>query len=484
MPMFRKPNFYQQYYAGNLPKDLLLAMFAVSVRFSTKPSTLQFFGIDLRHAGDVLASQANRSTSEWFRGSAIDLLHGIKREAILVYHALSSTPSLRIADRSGRLVRLAHAYGLHQVDNPGSGQCILCSESTTPAEKEEMRHVWWCIYSLDSLCSRATGMPSNVVRDDIFTAMVSSNTDQLTSGDISISSRIFLETNVKRLGPLMQEAYSRSVTRPFHTCLLISSLLQDIYSTHRLAWLSPNFPAVESQMSTLKASLASIKESIPASMLLTSLSSPDLAGHLSGTHQSQLQFQLFLCLSDVLLQVPVGLRFSPIQTYSQQRRNDWAMCRHSSEDFLTLIKQWDSRYFLSVSPFISLAVWTVATLILVYEKVKPPPDPPPPGKITTKAFAMLDLFLMTSGNHWWLSKILSGTYLFLPLLPSPGTSLSTAPYSWDPAKPLYAPTESIKRFREDLKTLPNDLDLESVQPLLAQILAPLNPKYHIEVTDP
>ena len=409
IPLFRKPVFYKQYFAGDLPRGLLLAMVAASVRFSTKASTLLFFKMDLRHAGDALASEAYRDRSEWLHGTTTSLTHNIKKEIILVFHALASTPCLDIARRVGNLVRLGYAYGLHQVDSPT--QCLLCSSSTTSSEKEELRFIWWCIFFLDSVCCMATGMPQSVERNNTRTALISSNAEQFTSGNIPDSNMFCLEPDVKKICLFAREMRNQSSSQPFNTSLLVSSFIQEIYSTHRLARESLDLSNIESHLITLRVSLASIKKSILTLPTTISPSTPTPPITLGCSQQSRIQLQLFLYLSDILLHLPIGLHHHHTKPGISIPYHDWDECRRSIEDFLGVIRQWNSLYFLSVSPFISFAVWTVSALLLLQEKVNPPPKSSLRGESVANAFALLDLFLMASSNHWWLGMTLSSKYI-------------------------------------------------------------------------
>ena len=408
MSLFRKPIFFQEYHNNNVPEGLLLAMFAASVRFFTESKALQLFGMDPRHAGDALASHAHRIMNEVSRGTTAALLYAFKTEIILTFHALSSTPSLSIADRVGRLVRLAYTYGLHQVDNPG--QCILCSDSMTTSDQEELRYVWWNIHSLDMICSMATGMACNSGINKIYTAVLSCSADQFSSDNIAGSKRLFLGPDIKTIELSTQEIDLEPSSRPFNICLLIRFILEDIYSTYRHSRQSLEHSNLGLHRANLQAALVSIKESVSRSLVTAGSYNVDSSGSLSYSHHYQVQFQLYISLSEILLHIPIGLLYSRSDAYFSKQHNDWDRCREHIDQFLITIKQWDSRYFLCVSPFVSLAVWTVAALLLLQAKLKLPCKSGSFGDGTAKSVAMLDLFLMASGNHWWLSKTLAGKF--------------------------------------------------------------------------
>ncbi|GAM83809.1 hypothetical protein ANO11243_017990 [Dothideomycetidae sp. 11243] len=184
----------EQYTKGLVSPVLLSAVFAVTSGGLQHPEILALGGpvVGARHM--LLVRQA---CSPIWLSEAPAALSDLKAMFLLALFEFRSALSSRACVTIGHLVRLAYQYGIHQVD--GAESCSFETSTTSSADQEGWRYLWWSIYMLDTFCNLAAGIPSNIDIDAVCTALpmsvAESGTLELTTS-LSTRRKLFLRSEV------------------------------------------------------------------------------------------------------------------------------------------------------------------------------------------------------------------------------------------------------------------------------------------------
>ncbi|KAK2684341.1 hypothetical protein QWA68_016974 [Fusarium oxysporum] len=165
MPLFRKDKFFQQFESGAVTKDLLLVIFALTVKILGRCQLCGDLRLEerLRYLRERNALDSRTLTARWS-------LDDFRQVCLLAYYKFYEHPGEKAWLRIGHLTRKAYYCGLYQLDNRDR-----CEDNNDDdADKDLWRYVWLCIFCstpirtsrhrvLSSFTSKASGRLSSPI---------------------------------------------------------------------------------------------------------------------------------------------------------------------------------------------------------------------------------------------------------------------------------------------------------------------------------
>lgn len=155
-PLFRRHSTLSSRNSPNAPPRLKLAIHAVASRFAG-PGVLK---------GPISSTQFAQMAKNSERDSDLDI-DEIKASLLLCIHGMSESLNWEIVAEIARISRMAELYYTLKHEKDHEDTIILASgDETLSVSQESLEHetdkyrdtedwksVWWCIYSLDTICS-------------------------------------------------------------------------------------------------------------------------------------------------------------------------------------------------------------------------------------------------------------------------------------------------------------------------------------------
>lgn len=174
-PLFRKPVFYADLIANNIPDMLLAATFAVSSRFLPTRQIGKLFG-DSCKPWDNFSRIAQEKYQEEIQKNDPVTLTLIKTACLLTLYENTKAPSRQGWLLVNSAVRLALMAQLHQIDT----RDYPANDEVSAAEKEEWRFVWWTVWKLDCTLNVTACAPFGINDQMIGTGLVSTTIEDFT----------------------------------------------------------------------------------------------------------------------------------------------------------------------------------------------------------------------------------------------------------------------------------------------------------------
>jgi hypothetical protein len=391
-PLFRRPVLYAQYQRGALPRGLLLAIFAVSVRFSDMIAPDDF------SISNQLARQAALTTPSVEDSDGPLTLDDVRTACLLAYHAFHTLPGRRAWTQVGKVTRMAYNCGLHQVDNRAN--CVLYQDGVTDeGDLEESRYVWWCIYCMDSYCNITAATPFGIELDSLRTALVSTSIFNFTEDRIAPTTQTFLHSEPNYSWRTLKELKSSTGERVFNFCIIITSVLREASNLRRLLSQNPS-DRIRNRLRELDNNVSSIKLALPPRFLNPAR---DMSSLESKTVQhTRLMTLLQFHTTCILISLPEK---EPSTAHADKSRQNWESCLSYADDILTALRQWDRQFSFAADPATCLIVWLTMCLFHLQSRLEMQIDQTLEGSYTS-AVDLLMLVLEDFARYWQLPRIL------------------------------------------------------------------------------
>lgn len=122
-------------------------MFAVSIATSTN---IEIASLGFWNVSETFAFHAWQACSEIVVYGSPVTVDDLRTLFLLGLYEFRNSPNRKAWTVTGHLVRCAFHYGLHQIES-ADGCSFLDPERSTAEEREELRYLWWSIYTLDTV---------------------------------------------------------------------------------------------------------------------------------------------------------------------------------------------------------------------------------------------------------------------------------------------------------------------------------------------
>jgi hypothetical protein len=192
----------------------------------------------------------------------------VKAAIILSAYELTCSSGVNGWYMVGQTVRLAYDMGLDHLDDGqqfGAGMLL-------PEDIEEQRHVWWCVYALDTYVSATLMRPFGVTETVIKTALVGHGPQHTIEGPFTAT---FLPSDPVELQIAIQSLDYYAPQSPKVLTLLLLSMLRQVSALRRRQFQGEQ---IKHSLELVRNCLASCWFSLPSDLLEKS---PAEAGQLS-----------------------------------------------------------------------------------------------------------------------------------------------------------------------------------------------------------
>ncbi|GAQ11818.1 NADPH-dependent 1-acyldihydroxyacetone phosphate reductase [Aspergillus lentulus] len=395
MPLFRKDEFLQQYEDGTINRSILLTVLAVTAKSLGLPQGWQVGNID-----DCLQQLLKNDPLDGPTQPALQL-DAFRQSCLLAFYRFHQGHGGDAWDYISRISRKALRLGLHQLDSTdryNSFDDIL----TTPANLEEWRYVWWCIYCFDSYSNIMAATPFVVEKESIRTALVATSLEG--SSDICDGSPVkqFLPTDTRDLWRISAEMGARSTPASyFNMHIVTTTLLREAAAIFRLRRQSPS-EGLHQRRSQLADHLSAVLLSLPPQFLREARNA--FANESSVDHHARLVCLLHLHAARLLNTIT----FDPSDDSAWM--TSWERSLAHSEAIVAVIREWDSRYCSTVDPAICLIVFCTLILLYLHEIHEATPGMPALSERLQAERNILLLFLEQFAKVWALPSSLKASF--------------------------------------------------------------------------
>ncbi|KAF4257338.1 hypothetical protein CNMCM8057_003667 [Aspergillus fumigatus] len=372
IPLFWKEDFLQQYEGGTINRSLLLTVLAVTAKSLGLPHGWQVANID-----DCLQQLLKT-----------DPLDAPTQPALLL-------------DAFRRLSRKALRLGLHQLDSTDRYNSFS-DTLANPANLEEWRYVWWCIYCLD-LYSNITAATLFVLeKESIQTALVATSLEGSSDSRVGSREPQFLPTDTKNLWRISAEMGCLSTPASyFNMHIVTTSLLREAAAIFRLRRQNP-LEALRDRQSQFRDHLSAVVLSLPPQFLREARNA--FTNESSLDHHARLVCLLHLHAARLLNTITFDMSDDSEWTTA------WERSLAHSENIVAVIREWDSWYCSTVDPAICLIVFSTLILLYLHELHEAISGMPALSERLQAEKNILLLFLEQFAQIWALPKSLKVSF--------------------------------------------------------------------------
>ena len=236
-------------------------MFSLSARHSSNDFILKYSRGDPYLAGDIFARRAKLANANNENSDKPITLDDLKTAFLLCVYEYTSNPGRRSWVSAGNVVRMAYELGLHQIDTPtrdDEGSVGALSELA----KEERRHVWWCVWKLDSWVGISGATPFVVDGQVVCTAFVSTSAVELADGQAGSLPQIFLNSDVESAWGLMRDLQTSNEAKGDNMFIVANSLMRETATIRAIQSHSPT-RAIEDRHVIAINALSALQLSLP-----------------------------------------------------------------------------------------------------------------------------------------------------------------------------------------------------------------------------
>ena len=397
MPLFRRERYFQRYEHGDIDRSLIRTLVALS----TKLQGLKDLWSD-SDPDDYLRTCLDSQGGDEETPITFVSLDKFRIECLLAFYEFHQCPGHKAWLRIGRLTRRAYQCGLHQLDN--QDQCQLYDLTTIDEDEvEDWRHLWWCIYCLDSYCNITAATPFLVESDSVRTALIS--TSSPLGSDSAVNPQIFLPPDTDNLWETVKQVLSLDQNVSFNLQILTQTALRKAATLARL-WRQNPSDRLQSRFAAMENHVSSIRLALP--MRYFYLARNVVANESGPEHHARLVtlLQFHAC------RLTLGLRTN-VQQDETEWLNRWQDSLEYCEDIASVVREWDPQFCSSVDPAICFIVVSILIIVHLHTKVQSNSDPELQSRLSGYRDLLL-LFMEQFASIWRLPRFLISKYSKIP----------------------------------------------------------------------
>ncbi|KAF4837343.1 hypothetical protein CGCTS75_v001520 [Colletotrichum tropicale] len=331
-------------FLSSCSRDLVQTLVVIAAKLSGFVST-SFDSSELNaHIDQILSSV---SLQEDIAGDT-PTLDQFRKFCLLAFYEFHQFPGQQAWTRIGKLTRLAHWTGLDQLDR--LHEIVPPWTILSKDRLEEWRLVWWCIYALDSYASVSTGMPYEIDEGLINTALPQGlPTDQ--------SREFYLPYRHDGLLSLVQKLLSDSPQQPLGLEIHIISItvLRHAGRALRLHVLGRQDDCAKVVADTERR-ISEVRLALPGNLFNPRRNA--FANESAAAHHFRLVTAMHLHMAQMLMTLINCRRLAEERAWLLK----WQQVLEICQDVAAIAKQWNSSFFLSVDPAVSI----IAFIALIF----------------------------------------------------------------------------------------------------------------------
>lgn len=413
-PLFQKPKFLTLYNTDLIQGSLLAAVFAVSIATSSNP---EIASLGFRTVGDTYALYAWQACSDIVLYGSPAGPDDLKTLFLLGLYEFRNSPNRKAWNVTGHLVRQAYHYGLHQIESPG-GCSFIDQTASTASDLEELRYLWWSIYTLDTCCNLTIATPSNIDLDMVNTYLPCTAVEHWTSGQPiqTRKDRLLLRSDIEGVSELvMRTSQSKDkMTQDsegdldFIIRIINTSILRETSNVRQMA-VHNTASRVQQRWQAQFNIFAALRLSLPADYLnprrnLALAESPK-------SHALRLVTLMEVSLGQLWLSLPKRQD----RVGSKPWLMDWCAAVDVTDKIVNIVQQWDPATLHLADPAIGYIVFIFMVIVRVHNRLdRGGTGFTLTGEKSHDSWHLLKLFLLQLSNYWLLSKALYGKLFYAP----------------------------------------------------------------------
>ncbi|SPJ80010.1 uncharacterized protein FTOL_08401 [Fusarium torulosum] len=320
--------FFRQFESGAVARDLLLVIFALTVKILGQREFCGGPGLKerLRHLRERNSLESKTSASRWS-------LDDFRQACLLAYYEFHEHPGESAWLRVGNLTRKAYYCGLHQLDNHD-----LCDDNDDDDDdKDEWRYVWWCIFCLDSYSNVTSASPFVVHVESIRTSLITNS-----GRERARKAQIFLPGQPEMFWQTVEAIRSHGHNVNFNLHIITTAILREAATLYRLWWQNPS-DRLQDRLTALEHHLTEIRLALPPRYL--NIARDALHEESHHAYHARLICALHLHISRLVICLPLLLQRS-----KEERQDIWYKTLEYCQDIVAVVKQWDNQHSPSVDP--------------------------------------------------------------------------------------------------------------------------------------
>ncbi|KAL9572041.1 hypothetical protein ACKAV7_003758 [Fusarium commune] len=359
MALFRRDKFFRQFESGAVTRDLLLVIFALTVKILGRRELCDGLRLEerLRHIRERNGLDSGTSATRWS-------LDDFRQACLLAYYEFHEHPGERAWLRVGHLTRKAYYCGLHQLDNhdrcdgndDGDGDGDGDGVGGDDDDKDEWRYVWWCIFCLDSYSNITAASPFVVHVESIRTSLITN-----PGREGGRKALIFLPDQPEMFWQTVEAIASHGHNVNFNLHIVTTAILREAATLYRLWWQNPS-DRLQDRLTTLEHHLTEIRLALPPRYLNIARDALHEESHRE--YHARLICVLHLHISRLIICLPLHLQKS-----EEKRKGMWYKTLEYCQDIVAVVKQWDNQHSPSVDPAVCFIAYTVLVILhLHYRK--------------------------------------------------------------------------------------------------------------------
>ncbi|KAJ0283569.1 hypothetical protein Brms1b_004931 [Colletotrichum noveboracense] len=325
-------------------RDLVQTLVVIAAKLSGFVST-SFDSSELNaHIDQILSSV---SLQEDIAGDT-PTLDQFRKFCLLAFYEFHQFPGQQAWTRIGKLTRLAHWTGLDQLDR--LHEIVPPWTILSKDRLEEWRLIWWCIYALDSYASVSTGMPYEIDEGLINTALPQGlPTDQ--------SREFYLPYRQDGLLNLVQKLLSGSPgqTLGLEIHIISITVLRHAGRALRLHVLGKQDDCAKVVADTERR-ISEVRLALPGNLFNPRRNA--FANESAAAHHFRLVTAMHLHMAQMLMTLINCRRLAEERAWLLK----WQQVLELCQDVAAIAKQWNSSFFLSVDPAVSI----IAFIALIF----------------------------------------------------------------------------------------------------------------------
>ncbi|KAF4843017.1 hypothetical protein CGCSCA4_v008299 [Colletotrichum siamense] len=331
-------------FVSGCSRDLVQTLVVIAAKLSGFVST-SFDSSELNaHIDQILSSV---SLQEDIAGDT-PTLDQFRKFCLLAFYEFHQFPGQQAWTRIGKLTRLAHWTGLDQLDR--LHEIVPPWTILSKDRLEEWRLVWWCIYALDSYASVSTGMPYEIDEGLINTALpqgLPTNQDRAC----------YLPYRHDGLLNLVQKLLSDSPRQTLGLEIHIISItvLRHAGRALRLHVLGKQDDCAKVVADTERR-ISEVRLALPGNLFNPRRNA--FANESAAAHHFRLVTAMHLHMAQMLMTLINCRRLAEEQAWLLK----WQQVLEICQDVAAIAKQWNSSFFLSVDPAVSI----IAFIALIF----------------------------------------------------------------------------------------------------------------------
>ncbi|KAH8686340.1 hypothetical protein BGZ61DRAFT_589546 [Ilyonectria robusta] len=392
-PLFRQGTLLEQVENGAIVDPLPSVIYALS----TKAMETDFWcgNVDVHAALSSLADSTTVDVDSVVEPLA---LNQWRTACLLAWYCFHQTPGKAEAIRIAVLTQKAYQCGLHQIDSVQNRVSFGWDKMSEPM-LEDWRHIWWCVYILDCYASFSTATPHQVETQSIRTALVGS-TPQLDPNQNLTPQKLFLPPDAAGLWTLVQDISRSEGDKASSLHLVVSILLKEVVTTHRLYGQNP-CTSLGERMSALEDHLSAVQLALPTNYMRQTR---DI---LHGESDAHFHWRLLTLLKVHSARLIIRLPCHSLNPSEWDAR--WQENLEVCYRMVEVIQQWDSPCPPSIDPAVCFICLSLLMLLHLHGLSSGVSRPQLREQVVRRK-NIVRLFLHNYARHWTLPQFLLDCY--------------------------------------------------------------------------